>query len=65
MRESGGSGTACREDEIQEGMTLLAETEGILSEPAGGVVIAGLRTLVAEISAMMAARHATRLADTS
>ena len=48
VRESGGWGTACREDEIQDGMTLLAETEGILSEPAGGVVIAGLRTLVTE-----------------
>ena len=27
-------------------MALLAETEGILSEPAGGVVVAGLRQLV-------------------
>ena len=46
VRTSGGWGTACREQEIQEGMALLAETEGILSEPAGGVVIAGLRQLV-------------------
>ena len=29
-------------------MALLAETEGILSEPAGGVVVAGLRELVVE-----------------
>ena len=29
-------------------MAVLAETEGILSEPAGGVVVAGLRQLVAE-----------------
>jgi threonine synthase len=28
-------------------MALLAETEGILSEPAGGVVVAGLQELVA------------------
>ena len=28
-------------------MALLAETEGILSEPAGGVVVAGLKELVA------------------
>jgi threonine synthase len=28
-------------------MALLAETEGILSEPAGGVVVEGLRQLVA------------------
>jgi threonine synthase len=48
VRSSGGWGTVCREDEIQQGMTILAETEGILSEPAGGVVIAGLRSLVAE-----------------
>jgi threonine synthase len=46
VQASGGWGTACREDEIKEGMSLLAETEGILSEPAGGVVIAGLRALV-------------------
>ena len=46
VRASGGWGTACGENEIQEGMALLAETEGILSEPAGGVVIAGLRALV-------------------
>jgi threonine synthase len=46
VRASGGWGTTCREDEIQEGMAMLAETEGILSEPAGGVVITGLRELV-------------------
>lgn len=48
VRASGGWGTACREDAIQEGMALLAETEGILSEPAGGVVVAGLRELLAD-----------------
>src|SRR6184192_185830 len=47
VRASGGWGTACREDAVQEGMALLAQTEGILSEPAGGVVIAGLAELVA------------------
>ena len=44
---SGGWGTACLEPAVQEGMALLAETEGILSEPAGGVVVAGLKELVA------------------
>jgi threonine synthase len=29
-------------------MALLAESEGILSEPAGGVVVAGLQELVAQ-----------------
>ena len=48
VRASGGWGTACREDAVQDGMALLAETEGILSEPAGGVVVAGLRQLVSE-----------------
>ncbi len=48
VRSSGGWGTACREDAVQEGMSLLAETEGILSEPAGGVVVAGLQELVAD-----------------
>src|SRR6184192_326564 len=48
VRASGGWGTACPEDAVLEGMAVLAETEGILSEPAGGVVVAGLRQLVAE-----------------
>lgn len=48
VRASGGWGTACREGEIQDAMALLAETEGILSEPAGGVVVAGLKELVAD-----------------
>jgi threonine synthase len=48
VRASGGWATACREDAVQEGMALLAETEGILSEPAGGVVVAGLQELVAQ-----------------
>jgi threonine synthase len=46
VRASGGWGTVCHEDTIQESMALLAETEGILTEPAGGVVVAGLRELV-------------------
>jgi threonine synthase len=48
VQASGGWGTACPEDAVQEAMALLAETEGILSEPAGGVVVAGLRQLVEE-----------------
>jgi threonine synthase len=46
VQASGGWGTACPEAAVQEAMALLAETEGILSEPAGGVVVAGLRQLV-------------------
>src|SRR5438034_634866 len=48
VRSSGGWGTACPEDAVLDGMALLAEAEGILSEPAGGVVVAGLRQLVEE-----------------
>ena len=46
VRASGGWGTVCEEASVQGGMALLAETEGILSEPAGGVVVAGLRELI-------------------
>ena len=34
------------EDEIVDGIKLLAETEGIFTETAGGVVISGLKRLV-------------------
>ena len=46
IQESGGTATAALEGEISECMQLLAETEGIFAETAGGVVIAGLRHLV-------------------
>ncbi|HJW88410.1 MAG TPA: threonine synthase, partial [Dehalococcoidia bacterium] len=46
LRESGGGVAATPDEEIVEGMKLLAETEGIFAETAGGVVIAGLRSLV-------------------
>jgi threonine synthase len=45
MEESGGYGVASTDEEIVEGIKLLAETEGIFAETAGGVVIAGLRKL--------------------
>jgi threonine synthase len=48
MSQSGGHGIAVTDDEVVEGIKLLAETEGIFSETAGGVVIAGLRRLVEE-----------------
>ncbi|HYM50014.1 MAG TPA: threonine synthase [Candidatus Limnocylindrales bacterium] len=46
VRSSGGWGTAASDQAILEGMTLLAECEGILAEPAGGVVVAGLQELI-------------------
>ena len=46
IAESDGSAVIAMEDEIVEGIQLLAKTEGIFTEPAGGVVISGLRRLV-------------------
>ena len=48
LAETGGSAVAALEEEVEEGIRLLAETEGIFTETAGGVVIAGLRRLVKE-----------------
>ena len=46
IRDSDGSGIVAMEDEIVDGIKLLAETEGIFTETAGGVVISGLKRLV-------------------
>ncbi len=46
LAATGGTAVAAPEDEIVEGIRLLAETEGIFTETAGGVVISGLRKLV-------------------
>ncbi len=45
IEASHGSAVAAPESEIVEGIQLLAETEGIFTETAGGVVISALRTL--------------------
>lgn len=46
MEDTGGRAVASTDDEIVEGMKLLARTEGIFAETAGGVVVAGLKKLV-------------------
>jgi threonine synthase len=46
-RATGGQIEAVTDDEIVDGMKLLAETEGIFTETAGGVTIATLRKLAA------------------
>lgn len=46
MRESGGVAESATDDEVIEGIKLLAETEGIFTETAGGVTIAVLKKLV-------------------
>jgi len=48
MTQSGGHAVAVSDDEVVEGIRLLAETEGIFAETAGGVVVSGLRRLVQE-----------------
>ncbi|NKB80375.1 MAG: threonine synthase [Nitrospirales bacterium] len=44
--ESGGAMDAVTDDEVVEGIQLLAQTEGIFAETAGGVTIGVLRKLV-------------------
>ena len=46
MEETRGASEAATDDEIIEGVKLLAETEGIFAETAGGVTIACLKRLV-------------------
>ncbi len=46
-RSSGGAACAVSDDEVIEGMKLLAQTEGIFTETAGGVVIGVLKKLAA------------------
>jgi threonine synthase len=46
-RSSGGSACSVSDEEIVEGMKLLAQTEGIFTETAGGVVIGVLKKLAA------------------
>ena len=46
-RQSGGGACGVSDDDLLDGVKLLARTEGIFAEAAGGVVIAGLRQLVA------------------
>ncbi len=46
--ESGGAGEDVSDDEIVEGIRLLAETEGVFTETAGGVTVAVARKLIAQ-----------------
>jgi threonine synthase len=47
VRNSGGGFASVTDGEIVEGMELLARTEGIFAETAGGVTIATLQQLAA------------------
>ncbi len=46
MRATGGSAEDCTDEEVVEGIQLLAETEGIFAETAGGVTVACTKKLV-------------------
>jgi threonine synthase len=46
-RRTGGAVEDVSEDEIRDGITMLARTEGIFAETAGGVTVATLRKLLA------------------
>jgi threonine synthase len=45
LRETNGACGSVTDEEIVDGMKLLAETEGIFAETAGGVTIASLKQL--------------------
>jgi threonine synthase len=45
IRQSGGSAASVSDADVLEGCALLASTEGVLTEPAGGVVVATARAL--------------------
>jgi len=47
MKETGGSGEDVTDDEVREGIKLLAETEGIFAETAGGVTVGVAKKLIA------------------
>ena len=48
LKETDGTGVSAEENTIIDGIKLLAETEGIFTETAGGVVISSLKKLVAQ-----------------
>ncbi len=48
VRQTGGGLAAVTDDEIVDAMKLLARTEGIFAETAGGVTIATLKRLAAD-----------------
>jgi threonine synthase len=46
MRETGGTAEDCTDEEVVEGIRVLAECEGIFAETAGGVTVACARKLI-------------------
>ena len=48
MKETGGAGEDVTDDEIRDGIRMLAECEGIFAETAGGVTVGVAKKLVAQ-----------------
>jgi threonine synthase len=48
MKETGGSSEDVTDDEIREGIRLLAECEGVFAETAGGVTVGVAKKLIAQ-----------------
>lgn len=48
MKETGGSSDDVTDDEIREGIRLLAECEGVFAETAGGVTVGVAKKLIAQ-----------------
>ena len=46
MKETGGTGAMVSDEEILDAIQLLASTEGIFTEPAGGTTLAATRALI-------------------
>jgi len=46
LKETGGTGAMVSDDEILDSIQLLARTEGIFTEPAGGTTLAATRALI-------------------
>jgi threonine synthase len=46
VRSTGGAGAMVTDDDVIAGVQLLAETEGIFTEPAGGVTVSATRQLI-------------------
>ena len=46
VRRTGGAVESVTDDEVRDGIQLLARTEGIFAETAGGVTVATLKKLV-------------------
>ena len=62
MKETGGSADDVTDDEVREGIRLLAECEGIFAETAGGVTVGVAKKLIA--SGRIPANHSVVLCVT-